>query len=190
MSTTVYGCNILFMVSHTKIEFEKKLLELRVSYSLKNGDLYSITSKTDYGKHLTVRLISSLTVNNQVHGCKNGIDVQAIGLFKFKLSSFGQEPDIFVFAFQNTVKSRVELIIIPTQELLRRYVKMKSQRVSLKRKEVVLWFMEDGFVYDVTNISLEGEWYFLSKGVGGRMADKTCIDYTTFLNNWGLLNMS
>lgn len=152
-------------------------------------DFYVISKQSGSGNHLTVQLISSLHVDKLVHGSKNGNDVQAIGLFKFKLSSSGQEPDIFVFAFQNTLKNQVEFIIIPTQELFRRHGKMKSQRVSLRRMEVVLWFMEDGFVYDASNISIEGEWYFLSKGMGGRMADGTDLDFTPFLNSWERLKL-
>jgi len=49
--------------------------------------------------------------------------------------------------------------------------------------------MEDGFVYDATNISLESEWYFLSKGVGGRMADGTDLDFTSFLDSWERLKL-
>jgi len=176
------------MVSHTKIEFEKKLLELRVSYSLKNGDLYSITSKTDYGKHLAVRLISSLTVNNQVHGSKNGNDVQVIGLFKFKFSSSCQEPDIFVFSFQNTVTNQPELIIITNNVFLRRLGKSNIKPITYKKVEIVFWFMQDGFIYETTNISPEGEWYLISKGTGGRMVGGTAKDYTPFLNNWDQLH--
>jgi hypothetical protein len=40
-------------------------------------------------------------------------------------------------------------------------------------------------VYDATNISMEGEWYFISIGIAGsRMDDDTEIDYSSYLNNW------
>ena len=58
--------------------------------------------------------------------------------------------------------------------------------MSVRRKgvEMVFWLMEDGHVNDTTNISPEGEWYFMSNGVNGRMATGSEIDYTTFLNCW------
>lgn len=172
------------MISQSQIEFEKRLHELGVSYRLHDRDFYSITKQSGSENHIKVQLISSLPVNKLVHGSKNGNDVQAIGLFKFKFSSKELEPDIFVFTCQNTVANQPEFLIIPTQEFLRRHVRMKSQRACNKRLEVVLWFMEDGFVYDATNISIEAEWYFLSKGFNGRMADGTDLDYTPFLNSW------
>jgi len=50
--------------------------------------------------------------------------------------------------------------------------------------------MPDRCVYDVTDISVEGEWYCLTKGTGGRVADSEELDYTQCLNNWdGLLNV-
>ena len=62
---------------------------------------------------------------------------------------------------------------------------MKCQRyVRPKRVEMVFWLMADGFVYDATNISVEGEWYFISKGVNGRMATGSELDYSEYLNNW------
>ncbi len=177
------------MISQTRIEFEKRLHEFGVSYRMHDRDFYVISKQSDSGNHLTVQLISSMPVEKLVHGSKNGNDVQAIGLFKFKLISSEQEPVIFAFAFQNSFKNQVEIIIIPTLEFLRRHVKMKSQRPCHKRIELVLWFMEDGFVYDATNISLESEWYFLSKGVGGRMADGTDLDFTSFLDSWERLKL-
>lgn len=44
--------------------------------------------------------------------------------------------------------------------------------------------MPDRCVYDCTNISIEGEWYYLSKGISGRMADRTDWDYREYLNKW------
>ncbi|BBE17584.1 hypothetical protein AQPE_1740 [Aquipluma nitroreducens] len=53
--------------------------------------------------------------------------------------------------------------------------------------EVTFWLMPDDCLYDCTNISAEGEWFFLSKGANGRMADDIDWNYTPFLNNWQLL---
>jgi hypothetical protein len=58
-----------------------------------------------------------------------------------------------------------------------------------KQVELVLWLFEDGHVYDTTNISPEGEWYFISKGVNGRMATGSELDYSEYLNSWQWLNV-
>lgn len=169
-------------------EFERKLFELGLSYSIQNDDIYIILNQTGCVNHLIVQLISSLPINKEVHGSKNGNDVQAIGLFEFILLESVLEPDILVFAFQNPVKSQVDFIIIPTKEILRRRFRINPGSAHRKSMKMVLWLME-GIVYDTTDISPEGEWYFISKGVNGRMADGTEIDYSAYLNSWRRLNV-
>ena len=44
--------------------------------------------------------------------------------------------------------------------------------------------MPDCGLYETSKISIEGEWYMLSKGVNGRMADGESNDFTQYLNNW------
>ena len=144
------------MVSPMQIEFDKKLAAMGLSYNVHHDVFYTISSLTGRENHSVVRLILSLPVNKQVYGSKNGNEVQAIGRFKFKLPSLGIEPDILSFAFQNTVKNRAEFIIIPSQEFLRRHAQMNPKSVRRKGVEMVFWLMEDGFVYDTTNISAEG----------------------------------
>ena len=167
-----------------QIDFEKKLLELGLSYSINNEGFYTILKPRDGANLISVRLVSSLPVNKQVYGSKNGNEVQSIGRFKFKLSSSGLETDILSFAFPNTVKNRVEFIIISSQEFLRRHAQMNPKSVRRKGVEMVFWVMQDGFVYDTTNMSVEAEWYFLSQGVSGRLGDGTVIDYSEYLNSW------
>lgn len=167
-----------------KIEFEMRLLELGLSYSVHNDDRYIISNQTGGENHIEVQLISSLPINKQVHGSKNGNVLQAIGLFNFKFLESGLEPDILAFTFQNLVKNRVEFIIIPSQDLFIRQAKMNPGSIRRKSVEMVIWLMEDDCVYETTNISIEAEWYFISKVVRGRMADGTEIDYTKYLNCW------
>lgn len=172
-----------------QIEFEKRLAELGLSYSVHHDAFFTISSRTGSKNHTVVQLIHSLPVNNRVHGSKNGIEVQAIGRFIFKLPSSGLEPDILSFAFPNTVKNRVEFLIIPILEFLRRHVKMNTGNVRGIKVEIVFWLMLDGSVFDTTNISIEAEWYFLSKSASGRVADRTELDYSEYLNSWQWLNV-
>lgn len=171
-------------MSPLQIEFEKKLHGFGLSYTVNWDDLYTISSQSGGGNHIIVRLILSLPTIKQVDGSKNGNEVQAIGLFKFNFLASRPEPDIFAFVFQNPVKNKVEFLIIPTQEFLRRRIKMHPGSVCLKSSEMVIWLMQDGHVYDTTNMSVEAEWYYLTKGVQGRMADGTAMDFTKYLNCW------
>jgi hypothetical protein len=171
-------------MSPLRIELEKKLIELGLSYRRNDDGFYSISNHNGGGNHTKVQLELSLQPVIHIHDSKNGVDVQAIGLFKFKFPLSGNEPDLFIFAFQNLIKNHSEFLIIPTQEFERRHVKMHSGSVRRKSVNMVCWLMHDGSVFDTTNISVEGEWYLLSKGVNGRMANGSEIDYSTFLNCW------
>jgi len=125
----------------------------------------------------------------QIHGSKNGVDVQAIGVFELEFPISGEEPDFFIFALQNLIKNQSEFLIIPKDELLTRLVSKNPRYVRRPRVEIVFWVMRDGFAFNATNISAEGEWYFLSKGVNGRMGDDTESDYSLYLNNWRLVTV-
>jgi hypothetical protein len=88
-----------------------------------------------------------------------------------------------VFSFQHMGNDNSEYMIIPTQELKRR-LKMNMIRYrNGEHLELRLWLMGDQ-LYDTTSMGLEGEWYYLSKGIGGRMIDSTIWNYTPFRNNW------
>ena len=160
-----------------------------MSYIRDEDDFYSITNYKGGVEKLTAQLILSLPVDNHFHGSKNGNDIQTIGLFKFKFPSSRRKPDIIVFVFNNESKNKAEFIIISLDEFIRRFIKNHPGSKQQKNIEMVFWMMEEGSVYDTTNISDEAEWYFLSKGVNGRMADGTDIDYTSFLNNWTKLKL-
>ena len=143
---TACGCNTYSVASPLQIEFERRVVELGLYYSVNNENYYTITSQSGGGNHIIVRLISSLPIIKQEHGSKNANDIQAIGLFKFKFFASGLEPDIFVFTFQNTFKNQLEFLIIPTQELLRRHVKKNPGSVRRKSVKMVFWLMEDGLL--------------------------------------------
>lgn len=186
MSTIAYGCNTQTMISSMQIEFEKKLVELGLSYRVKYDDFYTISNQTNGGNHLIVQLISSLPVTKEGLGSKNGHDIQTIGLFIFKLASERQEPDLFILALQNPVKNRFEFLIIPPREFTMRLI--ERYRYSTESQKIVFWLMSDDCLYLTTDIGIEGKWYYLSKGIDGRMADNTDSDYSEFLNSWQRLS--
>ena len=111
-------------------------------------------------------------------------------MFKFKRIQTALKPDSFIFTFRNPHKNLPEYLIIPEYELERRLINVNSDSNNNKMIKLVFWLMKDGSIYNATNISPEGEWYLLSKGVCGRMADGTAWDFTGFLNDWGGLRNS
>ncbi|MZQ48618.1 MAG: hypothetical protein GT598_06405 [Bacteroidales bacterium] len=172
-----------------QVGFEKKLLELGLSYSMDNGDFYTISSQTDSGNRINVHLIASSPSIKQKHGSKNGNETEAIGLFKFKQLATETKPDFFIFALRIPFKIEPDFLIIPKEELKRRVLNRNLRYNLSKKYEMVFWIMLDGSIYETTGISPEAEWYYLSCSDNGRMADNTDLDYTAFLNNWGLLNL-
>ena len=171
------------MISTFQKEFEDKILELGYSFSRQQSGFY-VLYEQNKNHFLDVRLIVSQPLNRFIHGSKNGIDIHAIGIFKMNQPMFDQGPDFYIFMFQNSYNQRSDYLIISNVELLRR-LSLKSFETERKKSfRLVLWLMPEDSIYNVTNISPEGEWFHLSKGVGGRMADGTDMDYTPFLNNW------
>ena len=172
-----------------KTEFEKKLKEQSFSYQCHTDGVYFLSQNNDTNSILNVQLILSEPVDEVIHGSRNNNETQAIGYFKLRLPARNNPPKFLILAFQNTSKHCVEFIIIPPQELKKRLV--ESNRISVVNNKVALlfWLMSDGCIYDCTNISVEGEWYYLSKGLNGRMADGTEWDYADYLNNWDRLKM-
>jgi hypothetical protein len=168
-------------------QFESKLSELGFSFQAKPDDFYILSQINDVKRTITVRLICSELVNPLIYGSHNNNEVESIGLFKFKLNPAESKSDFIIFDFRNSIKQQTEFVIIPTEELNQRLTKENRTRIGNDNHKIVFWLMPDGFIYNCSNIGFEGEWYFMSKGVNGRMADRTEWNYTEFLNDWDRL---
>lgn len=115
--------------------------------------------------------IHSLPVNTVKYGSKNDTPVLAIGVFDlnhYELTDY----EIIRFQFPNLIHNRIEEVKIPEHELKRRL----SIRNQLLNDFLVLWLLPDGHLFNVTNIGIEGEWYFIAGG----MAKNTEMDFTEF----------
>jgi hypothetical protein len=167
-----------------KAEFENKLKELGFSFQCQTDDHYILSNKNDKDRIISIQLICSHQITESLHGSHNGTDIQSIGYFKLKLLPDTKEPESLGFAFQNTSKHCVEFIIIQKKELMKR-LGMENWILTVTQKMgIVFWLMPDNHLYETTNIGIEAEWYYLSEGMNGRMADQTKLDYSEFLNNW------
>jgi hypothetical protein len=167
-----------------KSTFEKELTKQGFLIQEISDGYYKITPKSRIVLPTLVKLVISKPINLIIHGSQNGNELDAIGYFHFNLNS-EHPPNYLVFAFKHLRNDTTQYMIIPTEELRERLKRNRIRYMSGKCFTYRLWLM-DSKLYDTTNLGLEGEWYYLSKGRGGRMIDGTFWDFTGFLNNWVL----
>lgn len=126
-----------------------------------------------------LQLVISEPIDVEMHGSHNNNNVDGIGVFDFAWPNANNNPEYFVLAFENLITENIEFVIIESSELCRRLEARK--RIIENQAYFWLWLMDDRRIYETTNISLEGEWYFLSKGCA-RVADGKDMDYSSFIN--------
>ena len=173
-----------------KTAFLKHLKEHDLSIYFHRNDHYILIKGGDSSRIASVKLICSTKIDQAVHGSHNGNEIASIGYFKFIIPKWEDHFNFYVLAFVNATKTDSEFVIVSDEVLRSRLTKLNRIPSSGKKAELTLWLMPDQCVYDCTNISVEGEWYYLSKGEGGRMADGSEMDYSEYLNNWNGLTCS
>jgi len=192
MCTTAEGCNgsINCMNAFAIIkEFEKKIGELGLSYQRYPDNSYLLRHIIDAGLTIKVRLISSDQEDESKHGSRNGNIIQSIGVFKFSLLSTENEADFYILGFGSTTYQGINFVIIPTEELKRRFIKKNRNSTAKQKISIVFWLMDYRFLYDCSGVGVEWEWYYLSRGLNGRMVDDSEWNYSEFLNDWDRLTM-
>ncbi len=172
-----------------KTEFEKKLSELGFSYQCITDRVYILSQNNNTNPILTAQLIYSEPIEEVIHLSNNGNEIQAIGYFKLRLPTEVKEPYFLILTFPNTSNHRVEFIIIPKIELMRRLNEENRISTDNKEVEIVFWLMPDNCLYETKDAGVEWEWFYMSKGLNGRMADQTDWCYTKFLNSWDRLKL-
>jgi len=167
-----------------KTDFENKLIKLGLSYQCNTDGQYVLYKKNVLNSILNAQLICSEPLDESKLGSRNGNVIQSIGRFKLRFQMELRVQDFIILAFQNTNKHCVDFIIIPTIELMKRLNKENRITTDTQEIEMVFWLMLDNQLYETTDMGVEGEWYYLSKGMNGRMADDSSRDYSKFLNDW------
>lgn len=173
-----------------RIAFNKALKEHGLTVYFEWDNHFLFVRNGNSSKIVSVQLVGSTKINPLIHSSRYGMEIEAIGHFNFYIHKWTDKINYYIFAFYNISKG-VQFVIIPENDLRARF--QLQNRIPLKRKKVELkfWLMPDQCLYDTTNISVEEEWYYLSKGVNGRMTDGTYLDYVQYLNNWvGLVKNS
>ena len=170
--------------------FFEKLREFGLTvYSYRNN-FFILIKGNDSSRIVCVEFVSSARVKSEIHRSPNGNILSGIGRFKFTIPKWEEKVNYYIFAFLNTPNREIEYIIVPNAILRNRFQNQNRLPTGAQKAELTLWLMPDRKVYDTTDLSMEGEWYTLSKGTGGRMADGTEMDYSEFLNSWDILNTS
>ena len=146
---------------------------------------YILIKGNDSSRIVSVELECSSKIDLMVHGSHNNNKLDGIGHFKFVIPKSEDKINYYAFALLNTTNHEIEFVIVPDAILRNRFQNQNRIPIGSKKAELTIWLMPDRTAYDTTDLSIEGEWYMLSKGTGGRMADGTDMDYTEFLNNWG-----
>ena len=164
--------------------FLKAVKEHDLSVYFHRNDHYILIKGGDSSRIVSIQLICSTKIDHAIHGSSNGNEPESIGHFKFTVPKWEEHFNFYVFAFVNAEKTDSEFVIVSDEVLRSRLTKLNRIPASGEKAELTLWLMPDHCVYDCTNISVEGEWYWLSKGVNGRRADGESNDFTQYLNNW------
>ena len=168
----------------TKEVFKNAFIE-----ALKTNDLsiyfqknnhFILIKGNDSSRIVAVELICSTKNNPEVHGSRNNNTINGIGHFNFTIPKWLDKVNFYVFAFLNTSEKNIEFVIVPDEVLRTKFQNQNRIPASTKKAELTLWLMPNRSVYDATNISMEGEWYFIN----GNMAKGSGMDYSQDLNNW------
>ena len=165
--------------------FETNLIKHGFRYSKYEKGYYEIQHLHRIRPPLRIQFLPSKPINRTMHWSQNGLTLDGIGAYYFSLKNSLWNPEIMIFSFLEMNHQTYEYMIISTQELRRRLEKNPIRYRTGEHIELRLWLM-DGNLYDTTHFGIETEWYYLSRGRGGRMIDGTIWNYTRFLNNWVL----
>jgi hypothetical protein len=164
--------------------FIEALKENGLTVYFNRNNHFILIHGNDSSRIVAVEFVTSTRVNPEIYGSHNGNILSGIGRFKFTIPKWEDKINFYVFAFLNTPNREIEYVIV-SDEVLRARLKNRNHFPEKGEKaELTLWLMPNRKVYDATELSMEGEWYLISKGTGGRMADGGELDYSEYLNNW------
>ncbi len=165
----------------TKTAIHKALTENEFVISFEGTDGYYLIKNNNDFRLISMQLAiaNSVDIERQSH---EGNEVYSMNYIKLHVPIGEPYPDYFIMALENAVADSPEFIIIPSVTLNE---KLFDMGISWKSNvELCFLVYPDGKVFDITNISGEGRWYLLRKGIGGRMADGSVYDYSEYINRW------
>ena len=169
--------------------FLDKLKEIGLTVYFYRNNLFILIKGNDSSRIVSVELICSSRIA-PIHGSHNNNVVDGIGHFKFTIPTWEEKINYYVFAMLNTANREIEFVIVPDVVLRNRFQNQNRIPTGAKKAELTLWLFPDRKVYETLGISMESEYFSLSAGSGGRMADGGEMDYSGYFNYWNLLTDS
>ena len=149
---------------YMRTEFEKKLKEHGFSYQWHLDHFYILSRNDDVGPKIEVQFFSAEPILEVLRNSNNGNKLQAIGSFKLSLMNKVKNPDIFIFAFENTINKCVEFIIISSKEFERRLIESYLISSDNHVLYIVFWLLADGYndnkLYETTDVGIEWQMVF------------------------------
>lgn len=155
-----------------------------ISIDNENEGYLELSHQNHSGRFVTAQYLMSLPVNRNIYGSKNNTPIDTVARFLIPNLGMKSPPNFFILPFHNPKRGKLDFAVVPSQIVIERKFNKHQSNLDNTLVEIVFWLLDDDCLYDCTNISIEGEWFFLSKGRNGRMADYTERNYTPFLNNW------
>jgi len=166
-------------------QFESKLMESHLRFEQDAGSIYTVIKENPH--HLIrIRLLTSDNNRTENLISPNGNSLLSVAKFGIRLVDLANS-EYTILGFVNLKTLKTEFVVISTNEFLKKTSISEPGSINSQIVNLRFWLMEDRSLFETMNMSLEGEWYFLSKGFNGRLADKEEWCFTSYLNNWGPL---
>lgn len=89
-------------------------------------------------------------------------------------------PNLIVLGYHNEISGRTDFLMMDSSDFPAKIVNKRRARATDGSFEMTIYALEGNLIYDCTDISAEGMWYY----VGGRMGDTIGMDITCHLNRW------
>ena len=165
----------------SKTAIHQAIIDNGFTITFEGADGYFLIKNNNDFRTISIQLVNANSVDIN-RSSREGSEIYSMNYLKLHVPIGEPYPDFYILALENAVADGQEFIIIPSATLTEKLFDMGL--FYIRNVELCFLSYPDGKVFDITNISFEGRWYLLRKGIGGRVADGSPYDYTEWLNNW------
>jgi len=166
-----------------KAQYEQKLEDLNCTFWRESSCTYCVSPK-GLTTAFKINLFTSEINSREKLISPNGNSLLSVAKFRIRQVKLANS-EYTVLGFINMKTLETEFVVISTNEFVKKLSIREPESINSQIVNLRFWLMEDRSLFETVNMSLEGEWYFLSKGFNGRLADKEEWCFTSYLNNWG-----
>jgi len=149
---------------------------LKISVS-DDKDFDIVITNQDETNVLPIKVICPIKYFPEKKLTPHGIETAC--LFHIQTIELQTKP-LLIFSFQNETSGKTEFMIVKTSDLINKFTELSKLPNCNGSYKMMIYALSDNLILDATDISAEGEWYF----VGGRMVENTKWDLSLYLNRW------